>query len=73
VQHAQPLGGAGHRHVEVVAAARRSGEDRGGVGDEDRVELKSLGLPSPKEDDRAGQVRAVAERHIGHGPGDGIP
>jgi hypothetical protein len=38
VQHTQPLGGPGHRHVEVVAAARRSGEDRGGVGDAQRVD-----------------------------------
>jgi hypothetical protein len=71
VQHAQPLGGPGHRHVEVAQAARRSGEDRGGIGDEHRVELKSLGLPGPKEHHRAGQVRAIAERHAGHGEGVG--
>ena len=48
VQDAQPLGAAGHRHVEVVAAARRSGEDRGRVGDEHRVELQALGLPGAR-------------------------
>jgi hypothetical protein len=70
---AEPLGAAGHRDVEVVAAARRCGEDRAGVGDEHRVELQALGLGGSQQDDLAGQVGVVAERHVGYGAGDGFP
>jgi hypothetical protein len=49
-------------------AARRSGEDLARLGDQHRVGLQALGLPDVK-DDRAWQVRVLADGGGGDGRG----
>ena len=84
MHHAEPLGGAGERDVQVVVPARGLGHDAGRVDDQHRVELQPLGLaggrttarPSGRADGGPGMrsrdgVGQLVEPARGHEDGEG--